>query len=495
MKKIVELLILFVLLVVFTQATRPKLSAFFNNKGAICYNLNLYEEAISYFEKSLKVKLSSVAHCNLAHTYMELEQEDAAIKEYKKSIQGKPENANAHLALSRIYSNRQMYEEAFGFLKRAKAEFPAEIAIRKAYEEITFEYMLNYINKGIKAYSAGDKIKAYALLGKALEIGSSYTQPYYFLSYFYVADNKYSQAEALLEKVLRIKPDFFSAYMLFGDLYYKKGDYEKAISKYKPCLRIDFDNGYLHNNLGLTFMNMECYSKAIVHLEKALEISPNNLIFHYNLASFYRDKGLLDKAVLEYKKVLKNLPEYPHIHNDLGDIYAQQGKKEDAVKEYHIEIENCRKKLKTSPNSVNTLNSIAYAYNKADKPKKAKEIIKGITKQYPYWRQAYLTLAKIEENMGNNSRALVVLNKAKSLSAYSGFIDKDISRLKKILLVKKIVLLDKIYLKNGRMMEGTIVKETNEKIVLEVYLGKSRGTTTLSRDKIKSITRAQTTEM
>ncbi len=491
MKRIIEWSLVFILLLVLAYTSKPHLAAFLNNKGVGCFKQDLYEEAISYFQKALKVESSSVLYSNLANVYMKLEDEDAAIKEYKNSIQTQPKNANVYSALGRIYLNRQMYKEALSLLKRAEAEFPAEAAIKGLHEEVYSGYILFCVNEGIEAYSAGDKAEAYLLLNKALKIGPNYIQPYYFLSRFYIADNNYVQAEELLKEVLQIKSDFLLARILLGDLYYKKGNYEKAISEYKSGLLIDSENSYLHNSLGLALMNIEDYSEAIVHLKNALEILPDNLNFNYSLASLYRDEGLLDKALVEYKKILEYLPGYLYIHNDLGDIYTQQGKKEEAMKEYYIEIENCRKKLEIIPDDINILNSIAYSYSAVGDNSKAKKIVEDIIKHHPSWRPAHLTLSRIEENLGNKIEALMALEEARSLSDYSGFIDKDITRLEKTtdLSFRKIALFDKIYLKNGRMIEGIILQETDEKIVLEIHAGKSWGTTIISQDRIKSISK------
>ncbi|MFH1519774.1 MAG: tetratricopeptide repeat protein [Candidatus Omnitrophota bacterium] len=493
MRKVIDLLILFASIAVLIYFGRPKLSAFYNNKGFDYFNRDQYKEAIAYFEKSLKIKPSSITYYNLANTYTKLKKEDIAVKEHKNSIQAGPENAGPYLALSQIYLDRQMYDEALNLLKRAEIKFPADLTISKIHKEVSLGYMLESINKGTDAYLAGDTAEAYALLNKALEIDPNNAYPYYILGYFYIADENYSQAETSLKEALRLKPDFLPAQILLGNLHYEKGDYQKAITQYKAGLLIDFDNSYLHNSVGLSFMNMESYDEAIAHLKIALKISPDNLNIHYSLASLYRDNGLLDQAVLEYKKILERLPGYPHIHNDLGDIYAQQGKTEAAAEEYYREIENCRRKLTVNPDDVNILDDMAYAYNKVGNHNKAKEIIGEVIKRYPRFRQAYLTLAKIEQEIGDNSKALAALTKAKSLSTQSGFIDKDIIRLKEMAVVVtgRTAFFDKIYLNNGRMIEGIILKETNEKVVLEVQAGKSWGTIALSRNEIKNIIRAQ----
>ncbi len=493
MRKVIDLLIFLVSLAVLIYFGRPKLSVFYNNKGFDYYNSNQYEEAIAYFEKSLKIKPSSITHYNLANTYMKLKKEDIAIKEHKNSIQAGPGNADPYIALSRIYLDRQMYREVLNLLRRAEINFSADLTISKLHKQASLGYMLEIINNGTNAYLSGDTTEAHALLSTALEIDPNNAYPHYILGYFYMTDENYSRAEASLKEVLRLNPDFLPAYILLGNLHYEKGDYQKAISQYKAGLLIDPDNSYLHNSIGLSFMNMERYDEAIDHVKIALKISPDNLNIHYSLASLYRDNGLLDQALLEYKEILKRLPEYPRIHNDLGDIYAQQGKTEAAAEEYYREIESCRRKLTINPDDTNILNDIAYAHNRVGNHNKAKEIIEEVIKRYPRFRQAYLTLAKIEEEIGDNSKALAALTKAKSLSTQSGFIDKDIIRLKggATFATEKTAFFDKIYLNNGRMIEGIILKETEEKVVLEVQVGKTWGTTTLSWNEIKNVTRAQ----
>ncbi|MFH1505334.1 MAG: tetratricopeptide repeat protein [Candidatus Omnitrophota bacterium] len=493
MKKIIELLITSILLIILIYLSLPKAAAFYNNKGIDYYDQGLHEKAVLNFKKSLKIKPFPITYYNLANAYAKLKKESEAAGEYKNSIQAKPENYSPYLALSQIYLNKQMYEEALNLLYEAETKFPAEEEIKKARESVSFEYMLDCANKGVESFLTGKKQEAYFLLNKALEINNSSAYPYYFLGYFYKTDNNYTQGEEILKKALLIKSDFLPAGTLLGDLYYEQNNYKKAISAYKACLAINFDNSYVHNNLGLCFMNIEHYSEAIAHLEKALQFSPNNLNIHYSLASLYRDKGLLDLAIVEYQKILKQLPEYPHIHNDLGDIYLLQNKKNEALKEYSIEIKNCQSRIKAEPDDIDTLNDTAYAYNGIGDYSKAKEIIKKTIKLRPSWRQAYLTLAKIEENLENKNNALEALDKAKSLSAYTDFIDKDIARLKQTISspAQKSFSFDKIYLKNGRMIEGIIVKETEDKIILRIYVGKSQGITILPKGRIKNIIRVE----
>lgn len=497
MKKVVEAAVIFVFLAGLIYFGRPRLVAFYNNKGIKYCNCGLYKEAVTVFKKALKLgPFMPGIHYNLASTYAEMGTQDKAIKEYKKLIQLKPDYARAYLDLSRIYFQSQDYQEALNLLGKAKTVFPSDQRINKLLKDINYECAVDYVNRGIKSFLAEDMQKAHILLKKAIEIEPDLANAHYSLAHFYISNNNYKDAKDRLKQAIDLKPDFLAARKLLGDLYYEKGNYRKAISMYRTALSLNYDDVDLRHNLGLALMNIENYRKAIVHLEKARELSPNNFNICYSLASTYRDEGMFENAVLEYKKILHSLPEYPNVHNDLGDIYIQQQQEQEAFQEYHKEIKYCRQRLLISPNEPSILNGMAYAYNGIKESYKAKDIIDEVLTRWPSYRQAYLTLAKIEEKMDEPGKALAALNKARLLSSQPDFIDRDILRLKKRagLSSNTFIPFDKVYLKNGNVLEGIIKEETEKRIVLSLRVGKSWGTIDLYRDRIKRIVRTDSSK-
>lgn len=490
MKKKIELLIFFVLLIVFVYVGYTKLAILYYNRGAKYYDRGLYEEAIGYFNKSLRINSKvAMVHYTLANAYMGKGMPDEAIKEYRKTIEVDPGYIKAYRRLAQAYLDRNMYNEAINLLKEAEGKFPADQEINKLLRAALFEYAVEYLSGGIDAFLAGDKQKAFSLLNKAAEIKPDFVYTRYTLGYFYYSEDNLDLAEAKLNEAIKIDSGYWPAYKLLGNIYFEKGNYQRAIEWYKQALALNYNDAILYNDLGLALMETERYSEAIIYLKEALKLDPNNINIRYSLASVSRDESRFQDAVSEYKNVINIQPEYPKVHNDLGDIYKQQGRDSDALNEYHKEIDNADKRLTLNENDAAALNDLAHAYNGIKEYDKARVIIRKAIAIQPDYRDAYLTLAKIQENLGEDEAALATLNKAKTMFGQVKFIDRDMLALKNKQDQLIFIYSDKVYLKNGRMFEGIIKEETDEKIILEVRIGTSQGLITIYRDNIKSIIR------
>jgi tetratricopeptide (TPR) repeat protein len=239
-------------------------------------------------------------------------------------------------------------------------------------------------------------------------------------------------------------------------------------------------------------MNLEEYSQAILFLEQALKLDPQNINFRYSLASLYRDAGRIKESALEYKKITQEQPNYLNVHNDLADIYKKDGNNKEAFAEYQKEIDSCQLKLLTTPGDLVLLNSIAYAYNGLGQYAKAKALIDKVLEAKPDYREAYLTLANIQENLKEYQSALESLEKAKGLSNQRQvFIEQKIDDLreqfKSINREMKFQTTQTVYLKNGRHFEGVIINETKDRIVLEINIGNSKGSVMFSKGDIERI--------
>jgi tetratricopeptide (TPR) repeat protein len=351
------------------------------------------------------------------------------------------------------------------------------------------------LDKGTGAFLAGDRQKAHALLNKALEIRPDLAYTYYTLGYFYYAENNYKEAQARLNKAIEIDSNYWPAYKLLGDISVATGNYEEAINQYRMAADSNNSDASIYNDLALALMKMERYQEAVGYLKEAVRLAPENLDIRFSLANVCKDAKMFNEAIAGYKEVILRQPDYPNVHNDLADVYKEQGNKEETQAEYQKEIDYSLKRLLSNPNNAVTLNSLAYAYNGMGKYKEAQEAINKALAIQPNYREAYLTLAKIQEKSGDNTEALAALTKAKSLSQETNFIDRDIARIKKEsleLFKNKTPFLpsDIVYLKNGRKLAGVIKSESKEKIILETYVGTSTVTITLSRDAIERIFRS-----
>jgi len=499
MKKIIRLAVFSVLLAVGLYFGRNWLAVYYCNQGSIDYNRGAYKEAAGSFKKSLAINSSvAMVHYNLACAYREINMADKAIEEYRNTIRIDPKYARAYIGLGKLYWEDKRYEEALTLLKQAAAKLPYSQEIEKLSDAISFEYMTYCLDKGIDVFLSGNQKKARDLLNKALEIRPDFAYAHYTLGYFYYAENNRKEAEEALNRAIQVDPRYWPAYKLLGDMCMEKGDYKEAVTKYSVALNLNRGSASVNNDLGLALMQVEHYKEAAGYLKEALRLQPGNLDIQCSLANVYKDMESFGQAASEYEKIILRKPDYPNVHNDLADSYKKLGRKDEALAAYQREINISQKKLLTSPNSAVTINSLAYAYNGIGSYKEAEGAIHRALALQPGYREAYLTLAKIQENAGNNTEALASLAKARFLSRETGFIDRDIARIKKESLQafkNKTSFLpsDIVYLKNGRRLAGVIKSENGEEVVLEAYAGNSSVTTKLPRGEIERIFRSSST--
>ncbi|MDD4939208.1 MAG: tetratricopeptide repeat protein [Candidatus Omnitrophica bacterium] len=492
MQKIIKPIAFLLAAAVLFYVGKPKLAAFYNNKGLAYYENGQYRESLDFFEKSLRLDpFKAVTHYNLANAYMGLgARETEAAEEYEKAIRLDPALSEAYRALANIYLGRQMYTRAIDLITQAQTGVPDK-KNDSLRNRVDFEYAVDCLSKSVDSFLSGDKERAHALLKTALKIKPDFAYIHYTQGYFYYVDGNYDEAEASLNEAVLHDTRFYLAYKVLGDIALKKGDYEKAVDKYKAAISLNNKVPVLYNDLGLIFMRMERYGEAVEYMEQAAMLDPENIDIRYSLASVYRDNGQFDEAVSKYNETLGLRPDYPGAHNDLGDIYKTQGKDNEALAEYAMEIRYSKEKLAKNENDLIILSNLAYAYRNSGETALAEETINRAIALDPGYQAAYLTLARIQEDSRDHKSALRSLKKARELSVASqpNFIDRDISRLKASINLLNIYP-DEVYLKNGRLIKGLIKKQTQENVVLDVNIGKSAGEITLPRDSIERVVRS-----
>lgn len=485
--RILKPVILIAAIICFIGVCAFRLSVFYHNRAIGYYDRKAYDDVVLYLNRALKINpFSAVSHYYLGNVYRETNQKEKAKQEYLAALKRNHRYTEAYYDLARLYREEKQYEEMLSLLHKALVSGAAQAEIKKLISAAAREYSFDLLDRSLLFFLSNQRQEAYEVIKKVLTIDPNFLQAQYMLGFFYYSDKKYTEAIQAANKAIALDPDFWSAYKLLGDIFFDEGDYRKAASQYKAALSFNDKDSSVYNSLGLAYMNMENYDEAIIYLEKAMYLAPINVDIRYNLASVYRDKGHLDAAIDHYKKVIAMRFNYPHVHNDLGDIYQQQGRIQYALGEYLLEIESAREKLLDNPVHSETLNSLAQAYNGIGKYEKAKKTIEKVIAQDPSYREAYITLAKIKENMNDVKGAVVSLEKAKLLSLGRDFINRDLERLKN---KSMSVSLDKVYLKNGRMIEGKIVQESGQRIILEIKIGQSHANVPLERLNIDRIIR------
>ena len=226
-----------------------------------------------------------------ATRWMNKSDSDAAIVEYRKALELRPDDATANNNLGNALADK-------GDLDAAIVEY------RKALE-LEPEHVVAHYNLGIALKDKGDLDAAIVEYRKALEL----------------------------------KPDYVKAHNNLGIALKDKGDLDAAIVEYRKALELKPDHVGAHNNLGAALADKGDLDAAIVEYRKALELKPEHVGAHYNLGIALKDKGDLDAAIVEYRKALELKPDYVGAHNNLGVALADKGDLDAAIVEYRKALE------------------------------------------------------------------------------------------------------------------------------------------------------------
>jgi len=495
-KKIIELLLVLVLSAAFVYVGIVKLASFYHNKGVNAYKAGEYKDASDFFKRSLRIISNRDTYDYLAYVYEKLDNPGDAAKIYRRLISADPSRADAYIALSNTLMLGRRFAEALDIARQARARIPDDQDIENLYDRARLNCTNEHINQGIIARAAGEKKDAYNLLNKALELDPESVYAHYILGYFYYIDNYLKRAEDKMNDVMRLEPGYWQAYKLLGDIYYKDGKYDMAVKAYRRILSSNYDDYVAYNDIAISLMQIERYDQAIIYLKEASRLNPENLDIMYNLASTYRDVGMYEQAVMEYDRLSKRDDAYPNMYNNLAEIYNTRGEKGLAIDAYYKEIENSVHRLSNDPDPVVEQNILAKAYNGVGECEKARGIIMNVIQSSPSYRDAYITLAAIEEREGNFEAAIQALYTAKSFSTYSGFIDKYISDLKKRshfvmeaekAQVKPFTPTHLIVFKSGKFIEGVLRGQTDDEINMYVQAGDTQFKVVVKKSDIERI--------
>ncbi|CAF1464427.1 unnamed protein product [Adineta steineri] len=246
--------------------------------GWIKYNQGEYQEALSFYEKALKIRQQSLPsnHLDLADSYNRI--------------------GSVHYSMGD-------YSKALSYYKKA-------LAIRQQSLPVNHPDLgASYNNIGLVYYNMGDYLKALSSHEKALairqqtlpsnhpDLGASYNN----IGLVYRNMGDYPKALYNYEKDLAIgqqslpsnHPDLGGSFNNIGNVYRNMGDYPKALSYYKKALAIRQqslpsyhpDLGYSYNSIGSVYKKVGNYSKAHSFYERAVQIgqqtlSSNHPTFH-----------------------------------------------------------------------------------------------------------------------------------------------------------------------------------------------------------------------
>jgi TolB-like protein/Flp pilus assembly protein TadD len=173
--------------------------------------------------------------------------------------------------------------------------------------------------------------RAKAAATKALEIDDQLAEPHASLGWSRFAfDWDWASAEREFMRAIDLNPGYESAHRWLCNCLQQQGRLDEASVEIKVAKELDPLSLVNNTVLGQNSYFLHKYDQAIEQERKTLEID-NFAYAHYVLGSAYEQKGDLGKAILEFQKAatLNANPVYPA---GLGHAFALAGRRREAQK-------------------------------------------------------------------------------------------------------------------------------------------------------------------
>ncbi len=238
-------------------------------RGNAKADLGQYLAAISDFDKAIQLKPDAVnAYINRGLAKAALGQHIGAISDYDKAIQLKPDHAEA-------YNNQGNAKAALGQYFAAISDYDKAIQLKP-------DYASAYFNRGNTKLDLGQYLAAISDYNKVIQLKPDYAEAYNNQGTAKHRLGQYLAAISDYNKVIQLKPDYASAYFNRGNTKKKLGQHIAAISDYDKAIQLKPDHTNAYVNRGNAKLDLRQYSAAINDYDKAIHLKSDHTNAYIN---------------------------------------------------------------------------------------------------------------------------------------------------------------------------------------------------------------------
>ncbi|MCT4594219.1 MAG: tetratricopeptide repeat protein [Anaeromicrobium sp.] len=320
----------------------------YNKTGLELMDEEKYEEAIGYFEKSLKEspkykddflkhpkkiyekddELWDTPLNNLSWAYYELGDYEKSIKYIKESLRILPNDHVEYFNGAKAYFELGHVDRALDYYKKAA--------------ETTTEYYESYFGMGRCYYEKGEYKKALEAFNKYLEYNKDSINTHLFKVYCYLYDSKEGEALTYIDNLMKTYPDNENIYYDKAEVLKTIGDYDKIKEFYHDYIEKFSEKGNLECEMGRMAYGEGRFEDALNYFKRAIEKDRKNEYYHVAIGYTYRELGELEKAYEYGKKAID-------LNNDSYTAYTLLGDVEITKGDYKRAIENFNKSIDLEP--------------------------------------------------------------------------------------------------------------------------------------------------
>lgn len=238
-----------------------------------------------------------------------------AIQSYEDAVQADPKNASIYMALARLltYSNR--YQEALVNAENALLLNPQNS-------------MAHALRGWIKAFLA-EWLDAESSLKRAIEL-----DPKNAIAYAYYAEMLALQSQSgegslgtldraieLSRTAVNLNPELLETHRARGLVLELTSNYAEAVNEYEAALALNANIADLHLALGRNYRFLTEYDKAIEEFNRANALNPSDPLPDTYISRTYATVGEFAKAIQFAEQAVKDAPQDPFMQGNLGVMY------------------------------------------------------------------------------------------------------------------------------------------------------------------------------
>jgi tetratricopeptide (TPR) repeat protein len=294
--------------------------------AGILQGLELYENAVTSYDKALKIKPDYYrAWYGRGWTFYQLGRYEEAIENFDKALKFQANISYIWFFRGLAMGNLGRYEEAISSYDKALQLKPDDDS--------------TWYNRGLALDELGRYEEAISSYDKALQLKPDDDSAWYKRGLAMGNLGRYEEAISSYDKALQLKPDDDSAWYKRGFALDELGCYEEAIKSYDKAIEFKSDYHQYWFNRGIALRKSSLYEEAIKSYDKAIEFKPDYHQSWYNRGNALFHLGHYEGAIVSYDRSLEFKPDYPEGWTCRGNAFVRLGQILAAISSYEKALE------------------------------------------------------------------------------------------------------------------------------------------------------------
>ncbi|XP_068133728.1 protein O-mannosyl-transferase TMTC1 isoform X2 [Hyperolius riggenbachi] len=264
----------------------PDSSDLQNNYGVFLVDIGAAQKAVSHYHQALHLRPHHhVAMLNLGRLYRSLNQNNEAVKWYKKALQIS-KDIDVIAPLGALYYNTGKHDEALNLYKEAVEVHPDNVQLRLSLAQVQTVM--------------GQMDEAEILAQQIADDSPDCLECYRLLSAIYSKQDNYAKALEMIDIALQMKPKDTKT---VSDLHFTKGNQlreinqlDKAFQSYSLVAELSPKQAQAWMNMGGIRHIQGDYVAARTYYEKAAALEPDSKLLKENLAKLERLENKIQAA-------------------------------------------------------------------------------------------------------------------------------------------------------------------------------------------------------